>query len=414
MKAIARIENFDDADFDPFIADEFCFGDNLDPYTAIHELRTQGPVVEGEFRLLLGGPYDQTLSHLKHYTILGYDEVVQALNDPATFSNKGYEFNLKLVFGKSLTTMDAPEHTKYRRIFQKAFLPNVVAKWSQTLVDPVISDLMNGFAARGHADLVQEFTLFYPFQIIYRQLALPREDIQTFHKLAIAQTLVGFDVAHGMEAGRKLGAYFKEMIDARRSKPGDDLVSMLATAEIDGERLPEDVLIGFLRQLINAGGDTTYRGTSVLLTGLLSNPDQLAALYHDRALIAPAIEEALRWEGPITMMTRQATRDVEIGGVTIPAESIVDVCAAAANRDPHRFAEPDRFNIFRERQQRAYPFGAGPHVCIGQHLARVEMTRALNAILDRLPNLRLDDSKPAPEIRGVIMRVPKHIHVRFG
>jgi cytochrome P450 len=172
-------------------------------------------------------------------------------------------------------------------------------------------------------------------------------------------------------------------------------------------------LISFLRQLVNAGGDTTYRGTSVLLTGLLSNLDQLQAVRTDRSLVPQAIEEALRWEGPVLIQTRMATRDTELGGVRIPAGAFLDVAAGAANRDPGKFAEPDRFDIFRKSPHRHFAFAFGPHICIGQHLARVEMTRALNAILDRLPNLRLDPQRPRPEIRGIMMRVPKHIHVRF-
>jgi cytochrome P450 len=172
-------------------------------------------------------------------------------------------------------------------------------------------------------------------------------------------------------------------------------------------------VISFLRQLVNAGGDTTYRGTSILLTGLLRNPDQLEAVRQDRNLIPQAIEEALRWDGPVLVQTRMTTEDVTLGGVDIPAGSVLDVVAGAANRDPAKFAEPDRFDIFRPRGSRHFSFAGGPHICIGQHLARVEMTRALHAILDRLPNLRLDPEKSPPEIRGCMMRVPEHVHVRF-
>jgi cytochrome P450 len=260
---------------------------------------------------------------------------------------------------------------------------------------------------------VQEFTLHYPFNIIYRQLALPPEDVKVFHKLAIAQTLVSVDIEHGVEASSKLGTYFAQLVAQRRESPGDDLVSMLATAEVEGERLPEEVVISFLRQLVNAGGDTTYRATSVLLLGLLRNPDQLGAVRLDRTLVPRAIEEALRWDGPVLMQSRMAAREVTLGGVDIPAGAFIDVVAGSANRDPSRFADPDRFDIFRTSTHRHFAFAYGPHVCIGQHLARVEMTRALNAILDRLPNLRLDPAAPAPVINGIMMRVPHSIPVVF-
>ena len=415
MSSFPRILDFEDPSYDPFLADEAMFGDIEDPYSKLAELRERGPVHQGDFREFLGLQPDVTVGHLPHFTVVGYDEVAQVLNDPAAFSNANYNFNIGISFGKSISTMDAPEHPRWRKIFQKAFLPNVVSKWGETLVEPVINELIDKFIARGKADLVQEFTLFYPFNIIYRQLGLPREDIDTFQKLAIAQIVVSFDVPHGTEASHKLGIYFKDMVAERRQHPGDDLVSLLALAEVDGEYLPEDILIGFLRQLVNAGGDTTYRATSVLLTGLLRNPDHLDAIRRDRSLIPQAIEEALRWDGPVLMQMRMTTRDVVLGGVAIPAGSAVDTCAGAANRDATHWSHPDKFDIFRQRSgtTRHFSISAGPHICIGQHLARVDMTRSLNAILDRLPNLRLDPDMPPPALRGGMMRVPKHLHVRF-
>ena len=413
MNAVPRLADFDDPAFDPFIADEFMFGSMLDPYSRLAQLRSRGPVHALDYRVFMGEVPDMTSGHLPHYVVVGYDEVVRCLTEPDNFSNENYKLNLGISFGRSVSTMDPPEHPRYRRIFQKAFLPQTVAKWGESVVDPIVEGLMDRFRHRGDADLVQEFTLHYPFQIVYRQLGLPPDEAKTFHKLAIAQTLVAVDVAHGTEASRKLGDYFRALVAERLRNPGEDLVSVLAQAEVEGERLPEEIMISFLRQLVNAGGDTTYRGTSVLLTGLLSNPDQLEAVRQNRALVPQAIEEGLRWDGPVLVQTRMAARDIELGGVMIPKGAIVEACAGAANRDPERFPDPDTFNIFRQPKFKHYAFAYGPHVCIGQHLARVEMTRALNAILDNLHNLRLDPAKPAPEIRGIMMRVPKHLHVLF-
>jgi cytochrome P450 len=413
MNAVRHLEDFDDPAFDPFVADEAMFGHCPDPYGPLAGLRRQGPVHALNYRVFMGERPDVTSSDVEHFTVVGYEEVNQALRDVEIFSNRAYLRNIGISFGRSVSTMDAPEHPRFRKIFQKAFLPNVVSKWGESVVDPVIDSLMAAFEKRGAADLVQEFTFHYPFQIVYRQLGLPVDEVQTFHKLAMAQILVSVDVAHGTEASRKLGTYFDALIEERRRNPGHDLVSVLAQAEVEGERLPRDVLISFLRQLVNAGGDTTYRGTSVLFTGLLSNPDQLEAVRRNRALVPQAIEEALRWDGPVLIQTRMALRDVELGGVKIPRGAFLDVAAGAANRDPQRFPDPDTFNIFRKPEHRHFAFAFGPHVCIGQHLARVEMTRALNAVLNRLPNVRLDPDGPPPQIRGIMMRVPKHIFVRF-
>ena len=412
MDTAVRIREYDDPSYDPFGSDEINFGDILDPYAEIAKWRSQGSVLEGDYRSRMG-LHSTLFPDRKLFTILGTDEVSQALNDTDRFSNEVYRFNIGITFGQgSISTMDNPEHGRWRRIFQKIFLPQFVRTWGDTIVDPVVHGLMDKFVDRGHADLVEEFTLRYPFEVIYRQLDLPQADVDTFQRLALGQTDYA-NIDKAMEAGDKLGEYFIGLVEERRARPGDDLVSLLANTEVDGEYLPELVLISFLRQLMNAAGDTTYRGTSILLAALLRNPDQLEAIRQDRRLIAQAIEEALRWDGPVLVQSRMAKVDTELGGKAIPAGSLLDVVAGAANRDPAVFPAPDKFDIFRKREPH-YSFSRGPHLCVGQHLAKVEMTRAMHAVLDHLPNLRFDPDKPEAEIRGSMMRAPKHLFVRFG
>ncbi|MET0246421.1 MAG: cytochrome P450 [Sphingomonas sp.] len=412
MDGTSSIRDFDDSGYDPFNSDELNFGDTLDPYPAIACWRAEAPVLAGDYRPRMGLS-SALYPDRKMFTVVGSTEIQQALNDTDRFSNAAYRFNIGTTFGQgSISVMDNPEHGRWRRIFQKIFLPQYVKTWGESIVDPVVNDLMAHFAGRGHADLIDEFTIRYPFEVIYRQLDLPRSDVATFQRLAIGQTdYVNFDKA--TEAGEKLGDYFIALVAERRRTPGDDLVSLLANTEVDGEYLPELVLISFLRQLMNAAGDTTYRGTSILLTALLQNPGQLDDIRQDRRLIPQAIEEALRWDGPVAVQLRMAKVDTELGGVSIPEGSLLDVVAGAANRDPAIFTDPDTFDIHRDRKPH-FSFSRGPHICVGQHLARVEMTRALHAVLDSLPNLRFDPDRPAPEIRGSMMRVPKHLYVRFG
>jgi len=410
MATAFKIREFDDPTYDPFLSDEVNFGDDLDPYPQIHAMRARGAVLPGSYRENLG--YSCFYGPGPKFSILGSKEIEEVLTDTSRFSNSGYRPTLGTTFGMgSISTMDNPEHGRWRRIFQKIFLPQFVRTWGESIVDPVVNGLMDKFLPRGEADLVGEFTQRYPFEVIYRQLDLPESDVQTFQRLAIGQTDY-VHMAQAQEAGVKLGEYFKALIDARRANPGDDLVSLLAATEVDGENLPELELVSFLRQLMNAAGDTTYRGTSVLLTALLNNPDQLEAIRQNRELIPAAIEEALRWDGPVLAQLRVAIHDTTLGGVQIPAGAYLDAVAGAANRDPAIYPDPDSFNINRDKRAH-YAFARGPHICVGQHLARVEMTRALHAVLDSLHNLRLDPEKPVPEIRGIMMRVPAHIHVRF-
>lgn len=412
--ALPRIEYFDDETYDPFMDDRLNWGDVLNPYETLARLRHErGPVVEGEYRTLFGMAPDVTRPKVRTFMVLGHDEVGEALQTPEIFSNTFYECNMLPTFGQSVTIMDAPDHTRYRRIFQKAFLPNIVNKWGDALVQPAIDDLIGKFQHRGSAELVSEFTKLYPFEIIYRQLQLPRKDCDTFHKLGASLTSFAVDPSKGREASVKLGRYLEALINERRRNPGGDLVSTLVQAEVDGEYLPMEVLVSFFRQLLNAAGDTTYRSTSSLMVALLTHPDQLEALRQNRSLMPAAIEELIRWDGPVGLQGRLAVRDTVLGGISIPAGSVVEVMAMAADRDETKFPNPDKFDIFRRSSARHYGFSSGPHICIGQHLARIEMTRAVNALLDRLPNLRLDPVMPWPEIRGIWMRFPDHIHVKF-
>jgi cytochrome P450 len=415
VSAIPELRDFDDPTYNPAVSDEVAFGDDRDPYPLLHELAARGPVLEGDLRELQGVAPDMTSRGRRKFVVMGYDEVREVLNNPDNFCVEHNRTGLSQTFGsQSLTVLDPPEHPRYRRILQKAFLPNTVGAWSQEFIEPVINDLLDRFMARGRCDLMQEFVFPYPFEIIYRQLRLPPKEVKIFHRLALALTLYMVDLEHGREAHDKLGAYFQELIDQRRKDPGTDLISVLATTEVDGKYLPDEVLLSFLRQLMNAAGDTTYRSTGNMLVALLvERPDQFEMIKQDRSLIAKAIEETLRWEGPVNHAFRTAKRDVVIAGIAIPAGCIVDCVTGIANRDPKIYPDPDSFDMMRRHARPHLAFAAGPHVCLGQHLARLEMTRAMNILLDRLPKLRLDPDHPKPEIRGTAMRVPRQIHVRF-
>jgi cytochrome P450 len=407
-----RIEDLADPTFDPFLSDELVFGDVADPYPLIAELRATAPVIEGDYRALVGIPTVPSDASLPHFTVLSFAAVEQILNDPVTFSNRSFAPTLGAAFGNTVSVMDPPEHTRYRRILQQAFRPSVVQQWGADIVGPVVDELVGAFADRGRAELVGEFTRPYPFTVISRMLGLPPEDIDTFYKLTVAQIITYPDMTNALDASAKLGRYFSTLLDERRAAPGTDVVSVLATTEVDGEPLPDDVAISFLRQLINAGGDTTYRTTSVLLTGLLDHPDQLAAVHEDRSLVPAAVEEALRWDGPVLASSRLATADAVVDGVEVPSGAFVDLLYGAANHDPAVFPDPERFDVHRAKH-RHFGFAFGVHNCLGQVLARLEMTRALESLLDRLPGLRLDPDAPSPQARGALMRVPRELRVVF-
>jgi cytochrome P450 len=258
--------------------------------------------------------------------------------------------------------------------------------------------------------------MLFPVYVIAELLGLPREDVPQFMSW-VADTIVIFhDAPRALAASAALKDYLGARIDERRARPGDDLISSLVGAELDGERLSTDHIVNFLRLLLPAGGETTYRSSGNLLFALLSDPSQLQAVDADRGLLQAAIEEGLRWEPPLTSVNRLCTVDTVLDGVPVPAGAIVECSMAGANRDPARWDDPDRFDVARAPKPHL-AFAFGPHTCIGMHLARLETRVALTDLLDRLLGLQFDASafgdEAPPEIRGIGFRSPTRLPVRF-
>jgi cytochrome P450 len=418
VSAKLSIQDYDEIDYDPFTASARLAGTSkvtTQFYPEIDKLRAQGPVLEVDLREHFGIAPDVTLLGRRKVTVFGYPEGAEVLTNTEVWSNSLYELNLALSFGRGVTVMDPPEHRPYRMLFQRAFLPNMIAHWGETLVPRIINGLIDRFEKAGKADLAADFALHFPFHFINELLQLPPEHRPTFQKLAFGQTTMRFDPDHAKEAARKLRAYLKELVAERRARPlGEtDFISAMADAEVEGEKLDEEMVISFLRQLMNAGGDTTYHGFSNVLTALLTRPEALEEIRGDRALVVPAIEEGLRLEPPLSMIDRTPNVEVELGGVVVRPGDHLTVCTGSAHRDERVFENGDAFDL-RRKGPRPLTFGFGPHVCIGQHLARLEMRTALNALLDRLPNLRLDPGAPPPVVEGGQIRGAKHVNVLFG
>jgi cytochrome P450 len=209
----------------------------------------------------------------------------------------------------------------------------------------------------------------------------------------------------------------KPIVAARREEPGDDLISVLVQAEItddDGNttHLTDREIDSFVLLLLAAGSGTTWKQMGTTLTALLQRPDMLEAVRQDRSLLRPAIEESVRWMPTDPMFSRWVVRDTELGGVKLPAGSVVHMNLGAANRDPKRWENPDEYDIFRPMRPNL-GFGQGAHICLGMHLARAEITVAIDALLDRLPNLRLDPDAEPPRFIGLYERGATAIPVLF-
>ena len=397
---------FDDLeDFGSF--DDAVAGDVRDPYTELAKARRATPIQRLD---ISGMPHEQSKPVFMLYR---YDDIAEVLRDNETFSSS----IIINFFGDSLGQyvmlgMDEPEHRRYRSLVSAAFTQKALARRESDLVERVAGELIEAFAERGRADLVREFTFPYPTQIIAGLLGLPRADYPQVQRWSISLLSIIVNRERAIAASAALRDYFAPILAARRQDPRDDLISSLARAEIDGEHLSDEEIFSFLRLLLPAGVETTYRSTGNLLFGLLSNPDQLDAIRADRSLIPQAIEEAVRWEAPLLTITRVAKRDTELSGTAIPAGSTIMLVLGAANRDEDRYPDPDRFDIFRV-QKPSVSWGYGAHVCLGMHLARLEMRVALELLLDRLPNLRIDPEGKDPHIRGQVFRSPTSLPILF-
>jgi cytochrome P450 len=401
---------------DPFEAFDRSVGAGTvrDPYPDWARFRRQTPVIEQDARTVFGLEEDMELPEdmPPTFQVLSLDAVLQVLRDQSAFSSTGYAMSMGVVMGHTILEMDEPEHHAYRSLVQQAFTRKAMERWETELIAPIVHDHIDQFAARGSADLVRELTFPFPVTVIAGMLGLPDADLPRFHRLAVELISVGFDWDLGVRASQALGEYFAGILADRRRHPKGDVISVLAQAELDGQRLTDDEIFAFLRLLLPAGAETTYRSSSNLLFGLLTHPDQLDALRRDRTLMPAAIEEGLRWEPPLTGIMRTATTDTEVCGVAIPAGAVISVNMGAANRDEGHWDRPDEFDLFRPAKPHA-AFASGPHMCLGMHLARMETTVALNALFDRLPNLRLDPEAVDVHITGQTFRSPRSLPVVF-
>ncbi len=412
--AAARAPEPGDEGYDPFDAfDQAQGGDySIDPYAIYAELLAQCPVHWGSMSEMLGtvSVSDLMAGDRKIVNVLSYDGVEAALRDGATFSSAGYAESMGLVMGHTILEMDEPEHGQYRRLLQQAFTRREMERWEHEIVNPVLNHYIDAFVDRGRADLVHELMFVFPVHVIAIALGLPEADLPAFYRRAVEITNMATQIERGFAASQWLYAYLEPVVEDRRAEPQEDLISLLAHAELDGQRLTNDEIIAFCRLLLPAGAETTYRAASNMMVGLLSDPAQLDAVRSDRSLVTAAVEESLRWEAPLTGISRTATADAVVDGIEIEAGTAVNTTLGSANHDPSRWEDPEKFDIFREPKAHL-AFATGPHLCLGIHLARMEMRAVLECLLDRLPGLRLDPEAEAPDIVGLAFRAPAAIPV---
>jgi cytochrome P450 len=394
----------------PVFVDEMVGAEMRDPYPAFAAKRRDEPVWFGTFLTpeMLPGRVEPR----RDWMVFRYDDCARVLRNSSTFTSSSYAETIGLVFGRTILEMHGPEHRMHRNIVARAFTARSLARWEEEVIAPVCHDLIDRFVHRGQAELVSGLTSHFPVRVIARVLGLPEDDFGQFHRWANDLFCVASSPVRGLAASASLREYFKDIVEERRRHPGDDVISELVQAEVDGERLDDESVCSFLRILLTGGADTTYRGSGSMLFHLLKHAEQLEAVVADRTLVDKAIEESLRIEPPAVGIFRWPTTDTEIGGVPMTAGESVYLVIASANHDESRWDEPERFDIFRPLLPHL-AFAHGPHVCLGAHLARMELRVLLNTVLDRLPGLRLDQEADDPHMQGLLFRSPSSLPVLF-
>lgn len=395
---------------DSELVDLAALGDDFtrDPFPVYAALRARGPV----HRVRL--PEGHTA-----WLVVGYEAGRAALADPSLskdWGNVSPELGIaRISSGVSMLSADPPLHTRLRKLVAREFTMRRVERLAPR-VQQITDDLLEGMLPRGGADLVDTFSFPLPIAVICELLGVPflaRDSFRDWSNTALSSS----DKTEREAAAGRLTQYLVGLLAEKRERPGDDLMSDLihaADAE-DDDRLTPDELIGMAWLLLVAGHETTVNLISSGVLALLTHPEQLALLRAEPGRINDAVEEMLRYDGPVETPTyRFTTQPYEIGGTTVPGGGqLVLVAMSDANRDPAHFPDPDRFDIRRDTRGHL-AFGHGIHFCLGAPLARLEARIAIRSLLERCPDLALDAHPAALAWRGgLLIRGPERLPVRW-
>ncbi len=332
------------------------------------------------------------------FAILSWDALREFFASNEEFpGGEVYKYQLEKTVGRTFISMDGSDHDVYRRLVTPAFRSRAAIRFVDEELTPLAHQLLHGLVEKGEADLVAEFTNRLPFWAISQKLGLPEgfEDRQREWALAILSEPSNPEGAR--RAADELSEVIAPVVAARRKDPGTDVISQLVSGEFQGVRLTDDEVHSHVRLLFAVGATTTSDALSNLLWALLHRPELVERIRATPELRPALVRELLRWEPPVPLLPRMALREGTIGGVNIPAGSMILAAIASANRDPDRFTEPDEFDVDRHDSD-ILTFGFGVKFCPGTHMAKQQLLAALDVLLDRLPGLRLagDDTGAVP------------------
>jgi len=384
-----------------------------DPYSAYRVLREHAPLLWHE--------------PTQSYVVSRYVDVERVFRDEV-FTTSNYDWQLEPVHGRTILQLSGREHAVRRALVAPAFRGRELQEKFLPVIERNAAELIDGFRTTGTVDLVADFATHFPVNVIVDMLGLDKADHARFHGWYTSIIAFLSNLSQDpevTEAGLRTRAEFAEymipIVRQRRAHLGDDLLSTLCRAEVDGTQMNDEDIKAFCSLLLTAGGETTDKAVASLFANLLRNPDQLAAVRDDRGLVGRAFAETLRHTPPVHMIMRQPAEDVELSGGVVPAGSTVTSLIGSANRDERRYRDPDTFDIFRDDLDADTAFSAaaghlafalGRHFCVGALLAKTEVEVATNRLLDAMPDVRLADGFEVAE-RGVFTRGPASLPLVF-
>jgi len=345
------------------------------------------------------------------WLILGYEQLRQAFSDEEHFEcARAYRIHSEPSMGKTIQTMSAEQHRINRALVSRPFFPRQI----RALVEPLLASqarlLLDEIQGQELVDLVQAFARPYPFKIITRMLGIPIHDDAQCLSWALKIIDFPWDPEGALRAKAEFDDYLLPLIAERRQAPADDVISVLALAEIEGQQLDDEEILSFCRLLFPAGSDTTYKMLGSLLYAILETPGMKQLARGSDEQRHALVQEGLRWQPPTALLPRMCSQDTQLGGVHIREGDWILFGITAANNDPEVFTNPREFDPGRNNKNLA--FGHGEHFCLGSHLARQELECAIELLFQRFPEMKLSSEHPV-EITQAVLRGPKSLWVKL-
>jgi cytochrome P450 len=372
------------------------------PFPLYARMRSMAPVFK------VPPPFDA-------WVIFDYESVKRAVGDHESFSSRVKAPNNWFTF------KDPPTHTKLRALISKAFTPRMIINL-EPLIRELSQSLLDQVIEGGEMDLASDFAIPLPMKVIAQMIGIPGADWPKFRAwsdsiLKISYSRGGDDEAKRVmkefaDVSAEMNEYLITMIAERRKSPRDDLLSHLIAAEVDGQRLAQDEILGFFQLLVVGGQETTANLINNAILSLLENPSQLALLRANMRLLPSAIEETLRYRAPVQWVMRTPAREIQLGGQTLLPGELTLAVIGSANRDSQYFERPEEFEITRDPNPHV-AFGHGIHFCLGAALARMEARIALTDLLERLTGLERVTDQPWEPRKALNVHGPSHLPIRF-